>query len=299
MNERFAADPFCFHNCAEVQSVLQCFGVHTGRYLANYPEDWEQRLATSPSLAKPVVAARVSTLLRRAKERCGLVSMPSLMWMDHLSWVENANKLTTQSPPMLDGLVVPNETARVPLKASTLDNFELPPTAEERIASIPSEYVRVSERLLQTSHELALVDPYLNPCDRYVAPVFESLLAEAAKGKCRLINCFARERDVLSASVTRDAIKNALKNMLNKVAIGKPIRFNYYLLDDTTSRDRMHDRYLLSVKGGIEFSQGFQKQRRDGKVTASPMSPTLHKEIWSIFQDKKTDMRFNSAIVVP
>jgi hypothetical protein len=299
MNERFAADPVCFHNSAELKTVLQYFGIHTGRYLGSYPEDWEQRLIGSTALASPVEAARVSTLLRRAKERCGLVPMPSLMWMDHLSWVENAGKLTAQKPPKLDGLVVSDDTPRIPLKASTLDNFELPPTAEERIASTPSEYVRVTERLLLISHELALVDPYLNPRDHYVAPVLEAIIAEAVKGKCRLISLFAREKDVLSASVTLDGIKNALKNILTTAAPGKAIRLNYYLLDDATSRDRMHDRYLLSVKGGIELSQGFQKQRRDAKVTVSPMSPALHKEIWSIFLEKKTDMRFSSPIVVP
>jgi hypothetical protein len=299
MNERFAADPSCFRNSAELQAVLQYFGIHTGRYLLSYPDDWEQRLVNIPQLMSPLESARVSTLLRRAKERYGVIPAPFLMWMDHLSWSDNANKLTTQAPPNLDGAIVPNDTARIPLKGTILEKFELPPTAEERIASTPAEYVRVSQQILSTSHELVLVDPYLNVCDKYVSNVLEAILAFAAKGKCRAVLCFARERDILSASITRDRLKKTLQDLRSTAAPDSPIKLTYYLIDDSTSRDRMHDRYLMSVKGGIQYSQGFQQQRRDAKVTATPMSPTLHREIWSNFMDRRTDMRFGTPVTAP
>lgn len=302
MNERFAADPTCFGNSAELKNLLEKFGVFTGRYLTSYPDDWELRLIKHMSSASPLESVRISRHLQRAKECCGIIKSPMLMWMDHLSWANNAGKLAAQAPPRLDGLVVPNNAVKVPLKASTLDNFELPPTAEERIASTPEEYVRVMKMLLLISHELILVDPYLNPCKRYVAPVLESMLAVVAgiNSKCRLVTCYARTRDILSEEVSLENIKIALLGILSRTAHEKLFKLNFHLIDDSTPRgDRMHDRYLLSVKGGIELSQGFQQQMHKGKVTVSPISPALHKEAWSIFVDHNTNMRIEHTIAVP
>lgn len=301
MNERFAADPDCFGNASELKGLLEKFGVFTGRYLVAYPDDWEARLEKLKSSASPMDSSRISLMLRRAKESYGLIKMPLLIWMDHLSWGENASKLTLQTPPKLDRLVVPNGESKVPPKAIPFDDWDLPPTAEERIPSTPEEYLRVMKMLLLISHELILVDPYLNPCNRFVSPVLTSLLTVMAgtNSKCKTVYCYARTRDVLSDQTTLADIKKSLQSTLASVANIKSLKINFYLLDDSISTDRMHDRYLLSVKGGVQLSQGFQTQRRNGKVTVSPMSPALHKEIWGTFMDRKTDMRIEHTVSLP
>lgn len=301
MNEKYAADPDCFGSSGDLKALLDKFGVFTGRYLVSYPDDWESRLDRLKSSASPVESSRISQLLRRAKESCGLIKMPSLIWMDHLSWCENAAKLTKHSPPKLDRLVVPNGAAKVPPKAIPFDDCDLPPTAEERVPSTPEEYLRAMKMLLLISHELILVDPYLNPCNRFVSPVLTSLLTVMAgtNSKCKTVYCYARTRDVLSDQTTLADIKSALKYTLSSLINDKPLKIIFNLVDDYTSTDRMHDRYMLSVKGGIQLSQGFQTQRRNAKVTVSPMSPSLHKDIWSIYMERRTDMRIEHTIAFP
>ena len=301
MNERFAADPDCCNNSAELRHLLEKFGVFTGRYLVSYPDDWDTRLAEHMSSAAPVEASRISQLIRRAREQCGLIKMPTLMWMDHLSWVDNASKQVSQTPPRFDGLVVPNDARKIPLRAKALDDFEVPPTAEERISSTPEEYVRVTKMQLLIAHELILIDPYLNPCNKFHAPVLEALLKVVASpgSKCKLVKICARGRDVLSDGTTETLIQDALNAIVARVQREKTFNLTYHLIDDSTSSDRMHDRYLVSVKGGIQLSQGFQVQRRNGKVTASPMGPSLHKEMWNMYMDRKTDMRANCIFPAP
>jgi hypothetical protein len=300
MNERFAADPECFRNSAELRNVLEKFGVFTGRYLVIYPEDWNRRLSEHMANASPVEASQISRLVHRAQEQCGLIKMPSLMWMDNLSWVDNASKQVSHTPPRLDGLVVKNDAPKVPLRAKALNDFEVPPTAEERISSTPAEYVRVTKMQLLIAHELLLIDPYLNPCNKLHAPVLEALLKVVASpgSKCKLVKIYARERDVLSEGTTEKLIQSALNALVAGVKREKTFKLTYHLIDDSNSTERMHDRYLLSVKGGIQLSQGFQVQRRNGKVTASPIGPSLHREIWGIYMDRKTDMRICRAISV-
>lgn len=297
MNERFAADPGCFRNSAELKHVLEKFGVFTGRYLVSYPEDWDRRLVEHMSSASPIEVSRISQLVRRAREQCGLIKVPSLIWMDRLSWVDNASKQTSLTPPKLDGLVVPNDSSKIPIGAAMLDNFDVPPTAEERIFSRPDEYVRVTKMLLLIGHELILVDPYLNPCSRFVAPVLEAMLRVVASpgSKCQSLRLYARERDVLTNGTTATSIQKTLDEMVARVRREKTFRVICHLIDDSNV-DRMHDRYLASVKGGVQLSQGFQVQGHNRMVTASPMSLTLHKEIWSTYMDWKTDMRISQVV---
>ena len=301
MNERYAIDPSCFTNSAELKGLLEKFGIFTGRYLTQYPDDWEERLLNIMSKTSPVESSKISTLLRRAKERYGLIRQPRLMWMDRYSWSENAGKLTAPPSPVLDGLVIPNDSPHPPFKSWEFDDVDLPPTAEERIPSTPDEYVRASKLLLLVSHELIFVDPYLNPCDRFVAPVFSAMLAKALGNgsKCGAVKCYARSRNILTETTTLENVKHALNKILEQAKVTKPFKLQYTLLDDSFSSARMHDRYLCSVKGGIQLSQGFQTQRRHGKVTVSPVSPGLHKEIWDTYFEGQHGMRIDKVINVP
>lgn len=299
MNERYAADPVCFSHSIELKYLLDKFGIFTGRYLVGYPDDWEPRLIDHIGTVSPVEMARISLLLRRAREQYGLIKMPKLIWQDQLSWADNAGVHVCQSPPRINGLVVPNGTREVPLKGKMLDDFDVPPTAEERFPSSPEEYVRVTKMLLLLGHELLMVDPYLDPCSQYVAPVIKALLTVIAQAgsNCKLLNIYARANNVLKDGNTVASVRGALTEMLESVVSGKSIRVIYHLIDDSRG-DRMHDRYLLSVKGGIELSQGFQVQRRNAKVKASPMAPQTHRETWATYTDRQTDMRIDPVIKI-
>ena len=52
----------------------------------------------------------------------------------------------------------------------------------------------------------------------------------------------------------------------------------------------MHDRFILSVKGGIEFSQGFQELPKMGKITARPIQEDSIKEFLEIYVDEERNM---------
>lgn len=52
----------------------------------------------------------------------------------------------------------------------------------------------------------------------------------------------------------------------------------------------MPPRYLVSVKGGIRFDQGFQRLSRGRRNDVSPLGSTLHDEVLKTYQEGVHDM---------
>jgi hypothetical protein len=67
---------------------------------------------------------------------------------------------------------------------------------------------------------------------------------------------------------------------------------------DDTCASKMHDRYLLSIKGGIRFSQGFQELPQGREVDVSPLGGTVHNSLLRIFLEGEHDMKITDRIVV-
>ena len=167
------------------------------------------------------------------------------------------------------------------------------PTSEERIVAKASEYERVSQTLLRHSQELVFVDPYLDLCNQRVEPVVSRLLATVAKGICQKLTFVARARDVLpeSGSKSINNLKNEFNRIKNQIKENKSLKMSYLLVNDSyRSKARMHDRFILSAKGGIEFSQGFQELPKMGKITARPIQEIPFKEYCEIYIDVKNNM---------
>ena len=130
--------------------------------------------------------------------------------------------------------------------------------------------------------ELVFVDPYLNPCEPRAADVIRALLQFAAgtRSKCSTAILYARKDDVLPqvrkgdgrfGNLTIGDVKDSLHRLVKVVETTKPFKLFYYLLNDSQSKDRMHDRYLMCVKGGIELSQGFQVLSVDFRARLSQL----------------------------
>jgi len=300
VNERFAADPAACTSSGDLKALIEKFGVYSGRYLANYPSDWEKRLLEHMATMPPVEQSRASALLRRLKERCGLVGASTLLWDTNLPWLTNAELCIERRISNLSGLIVPNGTKTTPPHEFELDAFDPPPTAEEEFKSVKENYVRVCELILLTGRELLFIDPYLNPIEHRVAKVLESMLATCAstRSKCDLVICFAKRDHVLDIrrGTTWSEVQRELRTIHGRVVGNKPFALRYVLVEDARSSYQMHERYLVSVKGGIELSKGFQEQAGYRKVKANPMSPGLHRSIWSMFREGDADFVVTNQI---
>lgn len=301
MNELYAADPAVCGHASELKLLLASFGPYAGRYLANYPMDWAAQVERQFENLGEVEAARVKALLRRAKETLALVTRANLPWRAEQEWLANAAPLLGKSPAapaVFDGLIA---TQATPPAIHHLHEMDLPPTAEERIAGIASEYARISKILLVLSPELALVDPYLNPLKRSCFSVLKALFETAAKGKSQKISLWMRASEIFGSG-GHATIKTDLEDALRRLAAqanfkaGREIQM--ILVEDESRQTKMHGRYLLSIKGGIRLDQGFQQLLEGRHVDVGPIGKTAHNALLDIYFDGKHDMRVTERLVI-
>lgn len=288
MNETFASEPMALHGHMALKFLLEKFGPLTGRYLAAYPKDWKEQVEKLNAELGDVELERVKTLLRRAKDDMRVIGSALMPFNEKESWLTNTKKLLESKPKRhLTGVVIaPRTPPELHHDVYEIGDLQLPPTAEERITTTPEEFTRVSHVLLLTSPEIGFIDPFINPCDRYVQPILGAMIELAAKGRCYSIRLWARASAVLSKNTLED-VRVALNSLVPSETRNK-LRIELNLLDDDRCTDRMHGRYLLSVKGGIRFDQGFQQLPKGRKVDVSPLSSKeIFTEIWrTYFEDE-------------
>jgi hypothetical protein len=291
MNELYAADPAVCCHASDLKLLLASFGAWSGRYLANYPTDWAAQVERQFSSAGEVEAARVQTLLRRAKENLTLVTRSNLPWNVQQAWLPNAAPMLGGAVAVFNGLIA---LEAKPPTIQQLHELELPPTAEERIAGVASEYARISKILLLLSPEVALIDPYLNPLKRSYHAVLTALFELATKGKCQKITLWVRAAEALGAG-NAAGIKSDIEACLRSLAKSanlKPGRaIELLMVEDESSQSKIHGRYLLSIKGGIRLDQGFAQLPVGRKVDVGPVGRAIHSDLLDLFFDGKHDMK--------
>ena len=291
MNELYAADPAVCCHASDLKLLLASFGPFAGRYLANYPTDWASQVEQRFASCGEVEAARVQTLLRRAKENLTLVTRSNLPWDAQKAWLPNASPMLSGASAVFDGLIA-LETR--PPAVQQLHELELPPTSEERVAGIAAEYARISKIMLVLSPEIALIDPYLNPLKSKYSVVLASLFEIAAKGKCQKVSLWARANEVLgnsNAKAVKAELHAALQQFLRKANFKPGREVELVLVDDESRKSKMHGRYLLSIKGGVRLDQGFQNLPAGRQVDVGPIGKPIHNQLLDIFFEGKHDMR--------
>ena len=299
MNELYAADPVACKNSSELKLLLASFGPYTGRYLASYPVNWSSIVEKNLGSVGDIELTRIKTLLRRATENLALVPR-ILSWRAEEDWLSNAMSLLlkTQSlPAVFDGLIA---TFSEPPTIHLLQDLDLPPTADESVDGVANEYARTSKILLLMSSELALIDPYLNPLKQSCDSVLKAIFEVAAKGRNRKISLWVRASEIFSSGSTA-AIKIDLDRALHRFArdakfkAGREIEM--FLVDDSREIN-LHDRFLLSIKGAIQFGQGFQKLPTGRRVGVAPVGRSRHQALVSIHLDGKHDMRVVEHVTI-
>lgn len=297
MNERLAAEPTSCANAMELRLLLNSFGPFAGRYLIAYPGNWRELLLQHFAEAPAIEQERVKVLLRRAKEEVRVVGDASAPYDAAQAWPTNAMKALAAVPPRLQGAVFARPAPSEEPPAFTMDTLDLPPTADEKIDAMPSEFARVCRVLIATSRELILVDPYLNPCRADSMAVLVELVKQAANANCMRISLWARHSLVVGPrSNDLEEVQGALLALRDRAGLKRERQLEMHLVEDDRARDRMHGRYLLSVKGGVRLDQGFQRLTGGRKVDVSPVGASLLDELLTVYAQGQHDMKVETTL---
>lgn len=300
MNEIFGADPCSPENSSDLKYLLDKFGPFSGRYLAELPQDWSRRVEGTVSQWPPIEFARAQTLLRRAREGGYFAASADLLWEKNETWLHNVLNVLDAEQNRVSGAIVSRGVSSSRPNVFVIDEIELPPTADELIIGRPEEYVRTCKSLLEMSHEVVIVDPHFDPTVKFVTPVLEAIVSLMVQGKGIKLSCWARTKALLGEGKSPEKIpqiRAALKQVANQHAAHRKFDIELFLVDDSVSRNRLHARYLLSIKGGIRFDQGF-KTFFKRPVEVGVIARSVHDSLVHQFIERKNELLIDHLIAV-
>lgn len=280
MNDLYLANPRAIQTSKDLRFLVSKFGPYAGRYLIKYPNNWSEIIIHEK--ISDLEAERIKTILRRAAQNLQIIAKSALFWDEKLDWNNNAKKLLSFSSQKMECIThSANEFGFV-----DIEDFDPPPTTEERVFGTEDEYIRVSKILLLLSPEMNFIDPYIDLERSSYFNVFKSMLMEASKGKCRRFIFWTRLSSISKYGINTEVVlrlEDILRRLKNESRLPDTSKIEIYLLRDETDEKKMHARYLLSIKGGIRFDQGFQRLPKNRKVDIAPIGKQLHDELLEQF----------------
>jgi hypothetical protein len=271
MNEEFAVEPTAFENAFQLKYVLEKFGFHRGRFIVGFPSKWIT-LVHDHSLRFPEIEqAKARSLLKKAKESNLVVNSGELGFEPSLPWIDNAHHVSMTHNPFNGVIAAKSNSFTYPTvnEVYEMDDDFFGASNDVRIVGTAENYSRIARRLLQMSHEVAFVDPYLRLERPACEKVVKSFLAIAQQGKCQNFVFWTREK--IAAKAYRCMLEEKYKPSL---APKSTLTVN--LVNDEGSAEKMHARLLLSTLGGLRFDHGFEEFDDGRRVDISLVSEQAH-----------------------
>ena len=107
----------------------------------------------------------------------------------------------------------------------------------------------------------------------------------AARSAIKSVVIWVRERE----AGTRQQYLSVLKEIIRELPSGD-LTIRVFAVEDGRSKDRLHARYLLSIKGAIQFDLGFiEMDKKTTIVTPVPMQ--VHKDLVIKYISGQNDLK--------
>lgn len=304
MNEYFIADPVVFSSERDLKSLFEKFGPLTGRYIAVCPPCWKKlverhfnKMTGVGNEMGDLAKKRVTRRIEKALESHSLISKPEVRWPDSgrgfiEDWPSSAETVLNRKDLAIHAAISDRLTHT---KACTFIDLNLKPTAADDILGTPCNYAKASQTILTNSAEIFLIDPFLNATKNIYADALRVLFAEAVRGKCQSVRMWARTEKLKSETMALDVfvsdLRSALVDIVKHSGIRTKFRLEMNLVDDTQSPNKMHERYLFSMIGGVEVGQGFQRLTKGVKCPVRPMDKDMHEKYLQLYLEGKVDFK--------
>lgn len=277
-------EPTGFRSALELKYLLEKFGFYQGRFIGQLPKAWSKEVYQHMSTLPDVEQKRVRSVMEN-NIRCLVPSGQS--FQPSLTWLENAHMQIEQQN--FAGIIAANTNQWNYPTTEDVDQDYLKGGHDIRILASSSNYTRITQRLLQLSHEIVLVDPYLKLDQSCCERVLGDFLNISQQGKCRSIVIWAR-RDKVLFNMRQPYIQMLKRKYQNKLKEGSQITVK--LVNDDDSKEKMHARLMLSTLGGFRFDHGFSEFDNDRYVDIAIIDKTTHDHYCRWYLDRVSSCDF-------
>lgn len=279
MIAEFALEPGLLHNWDRFQRLVALFGVGQGRLISRFPKKWQEMVLASVTCG-PVEKHRITEALIRVCNT-SLLAREQGVYAQDKSWLDNA--IVEHASRPFSAILASNGAAgnNDVIDASDLDVTALPPKLRAGPSKIvkrsAAEMAAAARVLLCFSKKIVLIDRNFSP-DK---PRFREPL-EAMLMYC--LDQFRKPRNVevelhLGHRVLDDApdFKASCAVWLQDVI---PVGMRLTVV--RWNHDDLHNRYLITDRGGIQIGEGLDEANEQSPRTddvLSLLSPETAQEL--------------------
>jgi hypothetical protein len=264
MIREFAIQPEVMAKWGHFREIFDDLGVCQGRLAAVYPSDWMDRVRRlALTLSPPVRAASISERMRQNPHRFVRTSRPFDKGRD---WLTNAENHITEGG--LAAVVAernPRDRSRV-LVAGEFSRGQPPWHAprQRKVTRDPAALADCAALLLASSDEIILVDPNFDATEpRFKDPLMTFLAPRPAEKPWRTCQ-FHTDRPA-DDKVLENRKRNSERHLPEVVPAGTTLRLHFW--SRKTGGERLHPRFVLTERGGLQFDFGLDKGDGPGDTT--------------------------------
>lgn len=256
MLAEFALDPELLGNWKDFRFFVSQFGAAHGRLISRFPKQWKGMVKAAAQNAQSVEFLRIVEALER------LNNVMMIRYYDYnkgYEWLRNAADENGKRPFHAIVATKAHGNTQNLIIGSDLDPTDPPdlwvvPTSVH-IQRVAADMASCVEPLLSQCDEVLFVDPYYGPGKKeHNEPLAEFLDAIASRGQRRWptrIEYHTNNRDQ-DISTFRGNLAKWVKPKLPPGVTLTVVRWN---------PEEMHNRYILTERGGAMFGHGLDQDR--------------------------------------
>lgn len=286
MIHEFAVDPELFRNWKDVRYLTEHFGVCEGRLISRYPKKWERlvRQALDGERDYKELGPVDDNTHMRVVEK--LVSLKDKMqtriheWNDALGWLDNTEREHARRPFHAVLTSTAHDTDGRILNFNELDeDNSLWKVERERVVKrTAADLASAVAPLLKIARKLVFVDPHFDPYKRQVCIALQAYLEAALTKRISGTSLETLEFHTPYRPEIRDYEAECHRRLPALVPAGSIITIRR--LKSMDDGDDMHNRYILTDRGGIRLAWGLDEGRRGQTDDVSLLGTSVFAERW-------------------
>jgi hypothetical protein len=295
----FAIEPKAIEN-PELSTQLVNFGFDQGRLIGIVPDKWLEEIKSACSHIEQGRCKRVLSLLEELKKRRVIQRIPS--FQIQAEWIDTA---TSVPPEFLQAIIVHDKAGRIDSRLMDVDDFSAPDSnwtvsrsgLPFRNAEEMAENVAWFMRL---AFQVKFVDPHFKDTSKHLDFLRECLRIRKDwhyKSKLSIEIHFSIPKgapgDNASDLIDRGnrrfphLCKNTIDALRGLIRKGDTLLFcQWSELDE--SKPRLHDRFVLTEIGGVDFGGGLDTGKPGHDTTAGLLGSETTKRL-NLRYDIKSD----------
>lgn len=281
------------------RALFYQFGWEQGRLLAKYPaKDWLRMVYESAqqSALRDVERSSVCEWLRNGDHRLVKAGRP---YDPGIGWLENAEAQQSKAE-RFDGIItVQNPRAHPDVVLADELNDETPvfqSPAQILVSRKVVDMVASVRPLLNRSREIIFVDPHFGCLERRFLTVLSGFLEVIIRDK----NPVERiEYHLAQSSLVLDHaefFRRLRRHICDHIPVGSNITF--FVWKQKAGGEKLHDRYILTERGGVQFSVGLDEGELGETTMVSRLSRSVYDRVWRHFSEETAAFKLTNRTTI-